>query len=233
MEWQIVLLAGVIGYLTGSVSFARIVSRLADPDVEITGIELEDMHVDAISGTAVSMKLGPRLGGLTAILDILKVAVPTLVFRLLYRGEPYFLVTAALGLVGHNWPLYYRFRGGRGLSAIYGGFLVIDWVGALVTSLVGMSLGMFVLQDVLVSYLAGLWLMIPWIWFRTHDFAYLAYVVFVNLVYFAAMTPEIRQVMELRRAGKASNASEAMEATPMGKMIKKMVSRFGLFEDEG
>lgn len=232
MDWKIVLLAGVIGYLSGSVSFARIVSRLADPDVEITGIELEDMHVDAISGTAVSMKLGPRLGGLTAVLDILKVAVPTLVLRVLYRGEPYFLVTAALGLVGHNWPLYYRFKGGRGLSAIYGGFLVIDWVGALVTSFVGMSLGMFILKDVLVSYLAGLWLMIPWIWFRTHDFAHLAYVVFVNLVYFAAMTPEIRQVMELRRTGKASSASEAMEATPMGKMIKKMVSRFGLFEDE-
>jgi glycerol-3-phosphate acyltransferase PlsY len=233
VNWQIVLLAGVVGYLCGSVSFARIVSGLANPDVEIDGIELEGMHVDAISGTAVSMKLGPRLGGLTAILDITKVAVPTLVFRLLYPSEPYYLVAAAMGLVGHNWPVYYRFKGGRGMSAIYGGFLVVDWLGALVTSVLGMTLGLFVLRDVLISYLGGLWLMIPWVWLRTRDVAHLAYAVFVNVIFVVAMIPEIRQVMKLRREGAPSDLSTQMEATPMGKMMKKMVSRFGLFDDEG
>ena len=232
MDWQIVVLASVVGYLCGSVSFARIVSRLVDPNVDIEGIDLDDRRVDAISGTAVSMKLGPRYGGLTAILDILKVAVPTLIFRILYRPEPYFLFTAALGLVGHNWPLYYRFKGGRGLSAIMGGFLVVDWIGTLVTSIVGMALGLLVVKNVLVSYLAGLWLMIPWVWFRTRQVSYVLYIVFANVVFVAALIPEVRRGIEEQRQGAASDLSHQMDATPMGKMIKKMGARVGLFEAE-
>ena len=119
------------------------------------------------------------------------------------------------------------------MSAIYGGFLVIDWIGALVTSNLGMALGLLVFRNVLVSYMAGLWLMIPWIWFRTHDLAHLAYAIFVNIVFPVAMIPEIRRGIRLRREGRSSDLSKQMDATPMGKMMKKMAGRFGIsFEDE-
>jgi glycerol-3-phosphate acyltransferase PlsY len=226
------LLAAIIGYLFGSISFARIINKLVAPDVEITGIELDDIQVDAISGTAVSMKLGAKYGGLTAILDILKVAIPALVLRLVYKGDSYYLISAAMGLVGHNWPLYYRFKGGRGLSAIYGGFFVMDWIGSLVISFAGMLFGLLIVKDVAVSYMAGLWLMIPWIWFRTHDVAHLAYVIFVNVIFFVAMIPEIRKMKELRRNRESSSVSAGMDAIPMGRMIKKMANRVGMLKDE-
>lgn len=232
MNLQLILLAAIIGYLFGSISFARIINKLVAPDVEITGIELEDIQVEAISGTAVSMKLGPKYGGLTAILDILKVAIPALVLKLVYKGDPYYLISAAMGLVGHNWPLYYRFKGGRGLSAIYGGFFVMDWIGSLITSFAGMLLGLLVIKDVAVSYTAGVWLMIPWIWFRTHDVAHLAYVIFVNVIFFVAMIPEIGKMRELRRNRESSSVSAGMDAIPMGKMIKKMANRVGMLKDE-
>jgi glycerol-3-phosphate acyltransferase PlsY len=232
MNLQLILLAAIIGYLFGSISFARIINKLVAPDVEITGIELDDIQVDAISGTAVSMKLGAKYGGLTAILDILKVAIPALVLRLVYKGDPYYLISAAMGLVGHNWPLYYRFKGGRGLSAIYGGFFVMDWIGSLVISFAGMLFGLLIVKDVAVSYMAGLWLMIPWIWFRTHDVAHLAYVIFVNVIFFVAMIPEIRKMKELRRNRESSSVSAGMDAIPMGRMIKKMANRVGMLKDE-
>lgn len=232
MNLQLILLAAIIGYLFGSISFARIINKLVAPDVEITGIELDDIQVEAISGTAVSMKLGAKYGGLTAILDILKVAIPALVLRLVYKGDPYYLISAAMGLIGHNWPLYYRFKGGRGLSAIYGGFFVMDWIGSLVISFAGMLFGLLIVKDVAVSYMAGLWLMIPWIWFRTHDVAHLAYVIFVNVIFFVAMIPEIRKMKELRRNRESSSVSAGMDAIPMGRMIKKMANRVGMLKDE-
>lgn len=232
MNLQLILLAAIIGYLFGSISFARIINKLVAPDVEITGIELDDIQVEAISGTAVSMKLGAKYGGLTAILDILKVAIPALVLRLVYKGDSYYLISAAMGLVGHNWPLYYRFKGGRGLSAIYGGFFVMDWIGSLVISFAGMLFGLLIVKDVAVSYMAGLWLMIPWIWFRTHDVAHLAYVIFVNVIFFVAMIPEIRKMKELRRNRESSSVSAGMDAIPMGRMIKKMANRVGMLKDE-
>ena len=236
MDWRIMLLAAVVGYLCGSISFARVINRLVAPEEEITGMELdtgagETFRVEAISGTSVSMKLGAKYGGITAILDILKVAIPTLVLKLAYREVPYFLITAATGLIGHNWPLYYQFKGGRGLSAIYGGLLVIDWVGSLITSFAGMFLGLAVLRNVLVSYLAGLWLMIPWLWFRTRDLAHLAYAIFVNVIFVLAMIPELRTIRDLKRRGAEGDFAEAMEATPMGRMIKKMANRVGLLRD--
>ena len=196
MNWDpwISLFAAVVGYLCGSISFARIIVRLV-ADQEITGMELdiqgskESVRVEAVSGTAVSVKLGGRWGGITALLDILKAALPTLVFRLLYPETPYHLLTATTALVGHNWPLYHRFKGGRGLSPLIGGFLVVDWLGTLVTNVVGMVFGLVVVRNVLVSYMLGIWLMIPWLWFRTRDPAHVIYAIVVNLLFVAAMVP--------------------------------------------
>lgn len=236
MNMQIALLAAAVGYLFGSISFARIVNRIVAPDEQITGIEVETrskekFQVETVGGTSISMKLGAKYGGLTALLDMLKVALPTLAFRVGYPGAPYFLITAAMGLIGHNWPIYHRFKGGRGLSAIYGGLLVIDFVGSLITSIVGMVLGVAVIKDVFISYLAGLWLMIPWLWFRTHDPAHLAYIVFVNAMFIVAMIPEIRMMQDLKRRGMQDDMTTAMEINPMTRGIKKIAQRFGLLRD--
>ncbi|MBN1246788.1 MAG: glycerol-3-phosphate acyltransferase [Anaerolineae bacterium] len=236
MDWVTALIAAGVGYLTGSISFARIIMRVVAPGQELTGIEFgepgEQRHVDAISGTAVSMTLGPKYGGLTAILDILKVALPALAFRLLFPDQPYFLISAALGLIGHNWPIYYRFRGGRGLSAIYAGYLVLDFWGTLITAVVGMLLGVVVLKMVYVSYLAGLWLMIPWIWFRTHNLAYLGYVLYTNAVFVLVLVPEIKKTMQERQEGKDKGFSDSMDITPMGKMITRLATRLGLLRKQ-
>ena len=62
--------------------------------------------------------------------------------RLYFHGQSLYMVSAALaGLVGHIWPLYYRFHGGSGYSAILGGLLVIDPLAVLVAPLAGLVLG--------------------------------------------------------------------------------------------
>ena len=100
MEPRFVLLAAAVGYLCGSISFARIVTRIFAPQEDITRTEIRapgsDDTVTAgfVSATTVSMHLGARLGFLTVVLDMLKLVVPTLGFRLLWAGEPYYLVSS-------------------------------------------------------------------------------------------------------------------------------------------
>jgi glycerol-3-phosphate acyltransferase PlsY len=65
---------------------------------------------------------------------MLKVAIPTLIVRLWQPDEAYYLVLAGAGVVGHAWPVYHRFRGGRGESPILGGLLVIEALGLLLTT---------------------------------------------------------------------------------------------------
>jgi glycerol-3-phosphate acyltransferase PlsY len=85
----------------------------------------------------VRLQLGARYGCLVSILDMIKAAVPAFIFKLLYPEMPYYLITAGMATVGHIWPVVHRFKGGRGLSCIIGGMLIVDWVGVLITNLIG------------------------------------------------------------------------------------------------
>jgi glycerol-3-phosphate acyltransferase PlsY len=231
-------LAAVVGYLCGSISFARLVARIVAPQRDITKTEIEvrgsdeKLQMGSVSATTVSMHLGPRYGFLTVVMDMLKIALPTLVFKRLYPETSSFLLAATAGMIGHIWPVFHRFKGGRGLSAVYGGMFAIDWIGVFATSLGGMFLGLFVLRDILVAYMAGLWLVIPWLWFRTHDLDHLLYGVGVNIIFVVAMIPEIKQYVRFRREGKGGNLSEVIQLTGMGRGIYRMGRRFGLFEDQ-
>jgi glycerol-3-phosphate acyltransferase PlsY len=233
----VALLAVAVGYLCGAISFARLVGRIVAPQKDLTQTEIkleggdDKVVMSAVSATTVSMRLGTKFGFITVVLDMLKITIPTLIVKLLYPEAYYFLMTATAGMIGHIWPLYYRFRGGRGLSAVYGGMFAIDLIGVFVTSIVGMLLGLFVLRDMLVAYVGGLWLLIPWLWFRTHEVAYLAYAIAVNIIFILAMLPEAKQYIQLRREGKGEDLAEVMQLTGMGRGIYKMAKRFGVIEE--
>jgi len=51
------------------------------------------------------------------------------VFFLLYPAQPYFLIAALAGFIGHCWPIFYRLKGGRGISPFYGGLFGFDPLG--------------------------------------------------------------------------------------------------------
>jgi glycerol-3-phosphate acyltransferase PlsY len=234
MEPALAIIAAVVGYLFGCISFARIITRFVAPQEDVTQTDMaisgtdEKMQLRAVSGTAVSIHLGAKYGCLTSLLDMAKVALPVAFFRFAFPGQPYFLITAITGILGHNWPIFYGFKGGSGLSPTYGGMLVISPIGTIVTAIGGMALGLFVLRNVVVSYLAGLWLMIPWLWFTTYDPWYLAYGLSVNVLFFIAMLPEIKTVRELERRGIGTDVATGMDMTPMGRMMGKMMKRMGL-----
>ncbi|MGD1993994.1 MAG: glycerol-3-phosphate acyltransferase [Anaerolineae bacterium] len=236
MRIENVLIAAIAGYLIGSISFARLVSGIAAPQEDITRTEIdveesnEKLHMKAVSATTVSIHLGPRLGFLTVVMDMLKITIPTLIAKHLYPETESFLITATAGMIGHIWPIYYRFQGGRGLSAVYGGMFAIDWIGVFATSIGGMLFGLFILRDVLVAYVAGLWLLIPWLWFRTHDVGHVLYAVAVNILFLLGIVPELRQYVRFRREGKGSDVGQVMQLTGMGRGIYRMARRFGILD---
>jgi glycerol-3-phosphate acyltransferase PlsY len=237
MTLSIALLAALGGYLIGSISAARFVTRIFAPQVDISRTEIgssksdDKMVADFVSATTISMHLGTRLGFLTVVIDMLKIAIPTLIAKRLWPGTSTFLIVATTAMIGHIWPLYHGFKGGRGLSAVYGGMFAIDWIGVFTTSLAGMVFGLVVFRDVLVAYMAGLWFVLPWLWFRTHDLHHLAYGLVVNVIFLLGMIPEMRQYLAFKREGKDADLAEAMQTTGMGRGIYKMGRRFGLLDE--
>ena len=104
---------------------------------------------------------------------------------------------------------------------------MIDWLGALICSIAGFILGLFVIKDVLVAYLAGVWLMIPWLWFRTHDPAHLLYALVVNAIFMVTLIPEIQAQLKARREGK-NDVTAGLQSFPMGRGMLKIMQKFGV-----
>ena len=239
MEPVIAGLAIIVGYLFGSISFTRVVGRFVAPGADLT----EDtqfpttdadrsLHLHAVSATTLGNRAGPRAGVTAGILDVLKVFVPTLAFRFLYPDQPFFLLTATAGMVGHIWPVYYRFRGGRGLSAAYGGFLAVAPLGAIVTWLVGTLLGLLVIRDAMVTFIGWMWLMIPWLWFTTHDWRFVLFALVINILFVVALIPEIKVYAQYRKEGIALSFEEGLQTTHMGRGLYKMGLRLGLLKEK-
>lgn len=233
-------IAAAAGYFIGAVSSARIVSRVVAPGQAVadeTTLRLEGtdktMRLGTVSASSVSIQHGSRAGFVTYLLDVTKVAVPVAVAWRVWPDWPYFLVVSVAAFVGHVWPIYYRFRGGRGLSAIYGSLLVIDWVGMLVTAIGGMLFGLVVARSVIVAYMAGVWLVLPWLWFRTHRAAYAAYACVLIVLFTIAILPEIREWRRIARDGTWSDPAAVIQLSGMGRGMIKMARRLGVLKDRG
>ncbi len=232
MDWGVAALAAVIGYLFGSLSFARLIVRWRGADVDIERIEValsggETFISDSVSATAVRMTLGRRFGCLTALLDMAKVGLPVLALRLTMPDQPYYVLLAAAALVGHAFPVYHRFKGGRGESPIYGSLLAINPVAVVGTTLLGVGLG-FLVGNILVLRWAGMVLLIPWLWLASGDAAVAAYMVFAALFYLAAMRPELSQYWAMRGKGTDPTNEEIAIEFDMGQSLGRALDRYGL-----
>ncbi len=235
MDPQLAGLSVMAGYLVGSISSARVVSRLAAPDADVpdlTELRLEGseevFRLGTISASSVSAQHGSKLGFLTFVLDLVKVVVPIALFRVLFPTDPYHLIVATAAVAGHIWPVYHRFRGGRGLSAIYGALLVIDWIGMVIAAVGGMLVGLFVLRSVLLAYTLGPWLVVPWIWWRTGDPAFVAFSVAAALMFTISMAPEIKQWRRISKEEKWDDYQTVMQLSGMGRGILKMAKMIGV-----
>jgi len=235
MDLLILGLAVLAGYLIGAVSFSRIAARVLSPEKNLEDIQVpvegtDKTHtIHGISATTIGMVSGEKAGCLVGILDMAKVTIPTLIARLLYPDQPYFLFLAVAAMVGHNWPVYYKFKGGHGISSIFGSLLAIDWLGALLVPNIGLLVGLFVFKNFMIAYLAGVWLLIPWVWLRTHDLYHLGYAVAVNLLFMLSMLPDIKQVKEQKQyQTEPEDLRQTMMKFPMGKGILKIMDRFNI-----
>jgi glycerol-3-phosphate acyltransferase PlsY len=231
------LLATIAGYLIGSVSSARLVTRIFAPgkplpEKTVLSLEGSDKTLSSgtISATTVSHHIGSKYGFITYVLDVLKVTIPTLVIKILFPEQPYFLFVATAGLIGHIWPVYHKFKGGRGVSAIYGGLFVLDWIGVFATSILGMLVGLVVFRDVIVAYMAGVWLIIPWLWFRTHNIHYVLYAVVVNIIFAIAMIPEWKNWIKIKKEEKWDDPVEVFQLQGMGRGLIKMAKKLGILK---
>ncbi|MFH1339427.1 MAG: glycerol-3-phosphate 1-O-acyltransferase PlsY [Candidatus Omnitrophota bacterium] len=110
----------IISYLLGSIPTAYIFGRI------IKGIDIRDFGSGNVGATNVFRVLGPAWGIIVLILDILKGIIPVTALADYFIGyteispEILRIVFGFACVCGHNWTLFLRFRGGKGVATTLG-----------------------------------------------------------------------------------------------------------------
>ena len=232
--WLMYIAAVLMGYLTGSLSFARILTRLITRSSHVEGLKEElpgsdqIFESDSVSATVATQNLGKRYGCLTALLDMFKVAIPVFLVRHFFPDDPYFLITGIFGMLGHDYPIYHRFQGGRGESPMIGAMLVINWFGVLIANVGSMIVG-YLTGSVLVLRYGWYILMIFWYWIYFNDIYYVGFMVLANLIFWNSMRKDLVRYGELKTEDDVEVAEEQVsDFLLMGKGIGRFLDRYGL-----
>jgi len=124
---MLMLIVGALltAYLVGAIPFGLLIARLRGVDIRTVGSR-------NTGATNVMRSVGPGWGILTLALDALKgyaaiAAAPPAAEYLAQGSAPAWLALAcgAAAIVGHNWPVYLRFKGGKGIATSAGVLLGI------------------------------------------------------------------------------------------------------------
>ncbi len=148
-----------LGYLLGAIPFGLVIGKLVGADVRKEGSK-------NIGATNVSRVLGKKLGFLTLVCDCLKSVVPMVIAASFIPDtdgkELIVALTGIMAVVGHMFPVYLAFRGGKGVATGLGVFLYLS------PAAIGISLLVFVASvaisgfvsvgSLLASGLIPLWL---------------------------------------------------------------------------
>ena len=234
---QVILLVVFVSYLIGSLSFSRIVSKFVDPNIDLESVDMPAAsggthRLKMVGATTASVKLGPKVGCTIGILDILKGFLPVLALKLIFPDHYYHLVSAVFVVVGHNFPVFYKFKGGAGISSIYGGFFVVDFVGIVVSTITSLLFGFFIVRDMVVAYVSGVWFMLIWLIIFQGDWPHIIYGVAINIIFILGFVPEIKDYAKQKQRGEI-DMQEAMRTTPMGRGMIKIMDFFGVNKQKG
>ena len=124
----------VIAYLLGSIPFGLIIGKLKG------GVDIREHGSGKTGATNVMRTLGTKLGVLTIVLDVVKAGGAVMLAAVIVDGgsgvftlggvsihwQHVAQVAAGLAAIaGHNWPIFAKFKGGRGVTAYFGTLFAI------------------------------------------------------------------------------------------------------------
>ena len=120
-------LSGLLGYFLGSIPFGLLLTRLTG------GPDIREIGSGNIGATNVLRTGNKTVAATTLILDAGKAAIAGIIALSLF-GAPLQYVAAAAALLGHCYPVWLKFKGGKGVATFFGSLLVLVWPVGLVAA---------------------------------------------------------------------------------------------------
>jgi glycerol-3-phosphate acyltransferase PlsY len=182
------ILSVIIGYLLGSIPTAYIVSRVR------RGVDIRTVGSGNMGGANVMREIGTQEGAFVGLVDIAKGAGAIIIAQALNVSELWIFGTGFAAVVGHNFPVFAGFRGGRGSATIIGIFLVLAPTSTLVT-LVVVAVPFFASRRFGGAVIIGLALLPRFVWLLGGSLSLICYALAIDLFMLVRNLPDIRLVL--------------------------------------
>ena len=122
-----IILAIIIGYLLGNINASYILGKL------FKGIDIREKGTTNAGAANAVIVMGWKFGAATFLIDALKAALAMWIVKYITNGNTDLAVLAGvIAVVGHIYPLFMKFKGGKGIASILGMMLGLNWFIALV-----------------------------------------------------------------------------------------------------
>jgi glycerol-3-phosphate acyltransferase PlsY len=175
MTQNILLIAG--GYLFGSISTAIIVCKLMGlPDPRTTGSRNP-------GATNVARLGGKKAAALTLAGDMLKGLVPVLIAHALHASPTILAATALAAFLGHLYPVFFGFQGGKGVATALGVIYGLYWPVGLLTTGIWLAMAIVFRYSSLAALTAILLTPLCFLWLLPERPIIIAMVVLTALLY--------------------------------------------------
>ncbi|MEE9583334.1 MAG: glycerol-3-phosphate 1-O-acyltransferase PlsY [Dehalococcoidales bacterium] len=213
------IMVALIGYLLGSIPFGLIISKWK------AKIDIRQYGSGRTGGTNVLRMLGKKAFLTVAFLDVLKGALAVLIAGLIF-GQDYLVVgNSGLGLLfaqviaalaavaGHIWPIFIKFKGGRGVATFFGGLVALSPVAALFGGealIIGAGLSGFASLGSIIGVVGAYAILVPLTIIYGSPIEYLGYALIGTLLILFVHRGNIKRLL----AGKERRLSQ--KAKPLG-----------------
>lgn len=118
----IYFLSLLAAYLFGSIPVGYLIGKAR-------GVDIRTLGSGNVGGTNVRRNLGFFWGALVGVLDLLKGLIPAFLARV-YFPLPWQALSISLApIFGHVWPVFLRFKGGKGVATTFG--IILAWLGPI------------------------------------------------------------------------------------------------------
>ena len=122
-----ILLAIIIGYILGNINASYILGKL------FKGIDIREEGTSNPGASNAVIVMGWKFGAATFLIDALKAAVAMWVVKYITNGNTDLAVlSGVMAMVGHIYPVFMKFKGGKGIASILGIMVGLNWFVAIV-----------------------------------------------------------------------------------------------------
>ena len=188
------IISAITGYLLGSVPFALVIGKA------FYKTDIRQHGSGNLGGSNAGRVLGKKAGIAVMILDILKVTLAMLLVSLFTEGEICLIIAGLFSAVGHCFPVFARFHGGKAVATMYGflfGMIVVAGRSILLflIPLATFLLIIFVTRIVSVSSIASSLAAVAYTALFEHSLALTLSLVFFAVLLTVRHIPNIKKLL--------------------------------------